>query len=93
MRRLALSMLLLAAAGPAAAQSASCTPQCIQYYQQRGLPAWEAQRVCGCTGGTQRGTAVTCATPVGACRMSAAVPPGSYCVCATPQGAVSGRAQ
>lgn len=90
MRGLLLALLLAAAAGPAVAQT--CTPQCVQSYQQRGLPNWEAQRVCRCTAGPA-GSATTCATPVGACRMSAPAPAGSACVCATAQGPVAGRAQ
>lgn len=77
---------------PAVAQAPTCTPQCIQHYQSRGLPAWEAQRVCRC-GGAATGAAATCVTRIGSCRMSAAVPAGSYCVCASPQGPVAGRAQ
>ncbi|WP_374445765.1 hypothetical protein [Stella sp.] len=91
MRRTILALLLLAAA-PAAAQTTTCTPQCVQSYEQRGLPTWEARRVCGCTAGTG-GTATTCVTAVGTCRMAAPAPAGSYCVCATPRGPVPGRAQ
>ena len=39
------------------------------------------------------GAAVTCVTSIGTCRMSSAVPAGSYCVCASPQGPVAGRAR
>lgn len=85
-------LLALLLSAPAMAQTPACTPQCIQYYQSRGLPAWEAQRVCRC-GGVAPGAAATCVTSIGTCRMSSAVPAGSYCVCASPQGPVAGRAQ
>ncbi len=88
-----LGLLLAAlAAAPAMAQTAACTPQCVQSYQARGLPAWEAQRVCRCTGAAP-GTASTCVTRTGSCRMSAAAPAGSYCVCGSQQGPVAGKAQ
>ena len=93
MRRILPGLLLaLAVWAPAAAQTASCTPQCVQSFQARGLPAWEAQRVCRCAA-TAPGTAATCVTSTASCRMSTAAAAGSYCVCASPQGPVPGRAQ
>ncbi|BBK36473.1 hypothetical protein STAQ_15510 [Allostella sp. ATCC 35155] len=91
MRALLAVLLLGTLAAPAAAQTA-CAPQCIQSYQQRGLPVWEARRVCGCNSGPT-GTAALCVTPVGSCRMSAPAQAGTACICATPQGPVAGRAR
>ncbi|BBK33191.1 hypothetical protein STHU_38250 [Allostella humosa] len=89
---LPFAIMALLTSLPVAGQTATCTPQCVQSYQARGLPAWEAQRVCRCTG-AGGGTAANCVTTTGTCRMSTAVQPGTACVCASAQGPVAGRAQ